>query len=137
MITNRWVTDKENLKEIIELRRKIFRFGEDEYDEFSFNLGIYEDDKDLVGIGRLAVIDNKFFVDYIGVKENYRNKKYGDFILRVLLKKAQDIGLKKIYIKCSSEFADYLKRLNFEIEKELNGELLFYWKGDLPHGCCE
>ena len=137
MITNKWFKGEENITEIIKLRRKIFGVeGKDEYDKFSFNLGIYENGEKLVGIGRLAVKEDKFFIDYIGVDERYRRKYYGDFILRVLIKKAFDLGLNKIYIESSREFGEYLKRLNFEFEKDVNKKVLLSWKGDLPNGCC-
>ena len=137
MITNKWFKGEENITEIIKLRRKFFGVeGKDEYDKFSFNLGIYENGEKLVGIGRLAVKEDKFFIDYIGVDERYRRKYYGDFILRVLIKKAFDLGLNKVYIESSREFLDYLKRLNFEFEKDVNKKVLLSWKGDLPNGCC-
>jgi len=138
MITNKWFKRDEDLSEIINLRKDIFGVdGKDVFDEFSFNLGIYENGEELVGIGRLSLKENNFFIDYVGVKENYRKKYYGDFILRILIKKASDMGLERVYIKCSSKFEGYLNRLNFELEKEKGEKSIFLWKGDLPNGCCK
>ncbi|MDW7669599.1 MAG: GNAT family N-acetyltransferase, partial [Bacillota bacterium] len=87
MITSRWVKGKEELEEILELRKKIFGENSDLefYDEFSFNLGIYENDDNLVGIGRLLSKEGKFYIDNFGVKKDFQGKHYGDFMLRILI----------------------------------------------------
>ncbi len=139
MITSRWFKGKEELAEIIELRREIFGEGSsvDFYDEFSFNLGIYEEDNGLVGIGRLLSKNGKFFIDNFGVKEKFQRKYYGDFMLRILLRKAYEIGIKKVYVQCSEDVVGFFKKLDF-LEENLNDKIyLLSRQGDVSSGCCE
>jgi len=138
MITNRWFKGKKDLEEVILLRKEIF--GEDSeqdfYDEFSFNIGIYEEDEELVGIGRLLSKDGKFFIDNFGIKEKYRNKYYGDFMLRILIRKASDIGIEKVYVKCNKDVVDFFKKIDFKEEKIKNSKYLLSREGDISSGCC-
>jgi|SRR6056297_2294886 len=137
MITSRWFKGNEELAEIIELRKEIF--GEDSildfYDEFSFNLGIYEDEK-LAGIGRLLSKKGKFFIDNFGVKKIFRNKYYGDFMIRILIRKAYDMGIEKIYIECKEDTAGFYEKLGFKEEKKEGNKRILFREGDITSGCC-
>lgn len=138
MITSRWFRGKEELGEIIDLRKKVFGkdSGEDFYDEFSFNLAIYEEDNNLIGIGRLMSKEGKFFIDNLGVKEEYRRKYYGDFMLRILIRKAHEIGIERIYIKCSEDVVNFFKKLDFVVENSKEETYLLSREGDISSGCC-
>ncbi len=138
MITSRWFKEKEELKEILELRREIF--GEDSdldfYDEFSFNIGIYEDDDNLVGIGRLLSKEGKFYIDNFGVKKDFQGKYYGDFMLRILIRKAHEIGIEKLYVRCSKNVVDFFRKLDFKEEHSTGDTFFLSREGDVSSGCC-
>ncbi len=139
MITSRWFKGKEELGEVIELRKEIFgeNSGEDFYDEFSFNIGIFEDNDNIVGIGRLLSKEGKFFIDNFGVKKEFQRKYYGDFMLRILIRKAYEIGIKKIYVQCGEDVVDFFKKLDFEEENSNGNTYILSRGGDVTSGCCE
>jgi len=138
MITSKWFKGNKDLGEVVGLRKEIFEVGgEDFYDEFSFNIGIYEEDEELVGIGRLFTKDGKFYIDNFGVKEGYRNKYYGDFMLRILIRKAYDLGIERVYVECRDDTSGFFEKLGFVEEKKQGDILTLYIEGDITSECCK
>jgi len=139
MITSRWFKGKKELIEVIKLRKEIFGegSGEDIYDEFSFNIGIYEDNNNIVGIGRLLSKEGNFFIDNLGVKKEFQRKYYGDFMLRILIRKAYEIGIDKIYVQCNEDVVDFFKKLDFKEENSNKDTYLLSRGGDVTSGCCQ
>lgn len=79
------------------------------------------DDGDLVGVGKVLKKDKKCILEYLVIREDKQNQKIGDGLLRAILNKLYNQGVKKIYCSLSNDYL--LKKgfiLNYENHLELN-----------------
>lgn len=142
MISTKWFQEK-NLEDVLELRRNVFleelnyeeKFIQDEYDVFAKNVVVYED-RIAIGTGRLIFKDRKYVIDKLCVKKEYRNKKYGDLIIRMLVRKAITIGAKQTYAVINNRCERLFNRIKFVKESSSDGRIVMRKDGDIISDCC-
>lgn len=143
MVYTKWFQGIENINTCIELKRKIFidELKSDEknvtdlYDQFAFYVVVYEDENP-VGTGRLLFKDGRYFLDSICVLKAFRNRNYGNLIIRMLVRKAVSIGMEKTYASIDDKFESLFKKIGFEIiDSDKCGHSLMEKTGDVG-GCC-
>ncbi len=145
MISTQWFQGKDNLKIVLEIRKKVF-FEElnvnedhlfDMYDDFAFNAVIFEDDVPS-GTGRLLFKDGKYVIDMLCVLKKFRGNNYGDLILRMLVRKAINMGAKNTYAIITEKQRLLFENIGFEkISVNENKELLMMKTGDVGGNCCK
>lgn len=122
----------EDLKEAFEIRKNVF------VDEYAIPYDKEFDDMDLIAIHAIAyerdsegakseaekrkkaVATGRIFYDgeecrieKIAVLKEYRNKKYGDFIVRLLLNKAFESGIDEVNVDAFASCVDFFSKIGF------------------------
>ncbi len=101
------------------------------------SLLIYEDDV-LVGTGKLILADGKFFIEGVSVKLEFRGKRYGDLAVRMLVRRAINMGAEKTYAKVNSTLVKMFENIGFKKQAEIeNGDYLMCMEGDVGGHCCQ
>lgn len=142
MIYTRWFQGRENINDALILRKNVFcnELNTDEnlitdmYDDFAFSLVVYEDNVP-VGTGRLLFKEGKFFADMVCVSHEHRGKNYGDLIVRMIVRKAFDMGAEKTYAKIGKHCKNLFENIGFEEVSEEDGEILMAKTGDVGGHC--
>lgn len=122
MIFGKWYDAKDNLKDAYEIRTKVFveeqniskNIEFDNKDKFSNHLVVYKDNMP-VATGRLLIENNKYVLGRIAVLKEERGNKYGDLILRMLIRKAFDLGADIIELHSQLSAVEFYKKLGFKI----------------------
>ncbi|MDF2676452.1 MAG: family N-acetyltransferase, partial [Bacillota bacterium] len=108
----------------------------DIYDEFSFNLVVYNDDCP-VGTGRLLFKDGKYLLDNICVLKEFRGNHYSDLIIRMLVRKAVNLGAEKTFAFMDKKYEKIFKQIGFEVISNYdNNNLCMVKNGDVGGHCC-
>lgn len=148
MISTNWFQGLEKLEDVMVVRNKVF-FEElnidkdlikDVYDQFSFNVVVYED-SNIVGTGRLIFKDEQYQIGRIAVLKEFRGKHYGDLIVRMLIRKAINIGAKEVYLHSLYEKKKFYETIGFRVTGEPFNEaglkhVIMVREGDVGGGCC-
>ena len=103
MISTKWF-QQNNLDDILKIRTEVYctEFNlssdliSDEDDIFAHNVLLYEDNTP-VGTGRLSYKSEKYIIDKLCVLKEHRNKNYEDLIIRMLVRKAINMGAEDVY----------------------------------------
>lgn len=142
MISTRWFQGKNNIKEALEIRNKVFieemnlrESISDIFDDFAFNALVYEDDE-AVGTGRLLFKEGKYYIDNVCVLKEYRGKHYGDLVIRMLVRKAVNMGAENTYAVVYNKNEHLFKNIGFEkVEEYGNNKSLMMKTGDVGGHC--
>ena len=144
MVSTKWFQGLNNLDNFLEIRKKVFceelnmdeKYVTDFYDEFAFNLVLYDDDKP-AGTGTLLFKDGKYFIDKLCVLNEYRGNAYGNLIIRMLVRKAVTIGSEKTYAEINKINKPLFEKIGFvEISSGENDNVLMMKNGDVGGHCC-
>ena len=143
MISTKWFQGVNNIAHVLEVRKKVF-FDElnqekflmhDIYDEFAFNVVIYEDEIP-VGCGRLLFKEGKYFIDNVCVLKEHRGRHYGDLIVRMLVRRAVNMGAENTYSLVDSTCKHLFVKIGFIVTGEYeDGNSLMMKAGDVGGGC--
>lgn len=142
MISTRWFQGKSNLDLVLELRSKVFidelKIKDypvaDMYDEFALNAVAYEGDIP-VGTGRLLFKDGKYSIDNVCVLSEFRGNHYGDLLLRVLVRRAVNMGAEKTYALVTANAVKNFEAIGFAKLQENDGYYLMEKTGDVGGSC--
>lgn len=143
MISTKWFQGKNNIGDILKIRNKVFYedLGKSEtsisdmYDDFAYNVSVYDDDNP-AGTGRLFFKEGKFFIDSVCVLKEYRGKHLGDLIVRMLVRKAVDMGAENTYASVDNSCEHLFENIGFvKIEEYKSGESLMMKTGDVGGHC--
>lgn len=115
---------KDAISDVTDIRYQVFGIKEDIKD-INANLVLVQDikTKKYVATGRIYMNENyDFVIDLIGVLEEYRRLKYGDFVMRMLVDKAFSCNATKVYacknLDNSEVSTEFLKHYNFQEDKD-------------------
>ncbi|MGB4661841.1 MAG: GNAT family N-acetyltransferase [Mobilitalea sp.] len=124
-IQGKILSGTDDLKEAYEIRRKVFieEYGILENEEFdkldstSMHVIVYEDNeyKKAVATGRIYYDGETCEIGKICVLKEFRNRKYGDFAVRMLLNKAFTSGISDVYLNAEEQVVEFYKKIGFEI----------------------
>lgn len=148
MISTKWFQN-DNLDDVLKIRTEVF-INElnldnssiyDNYDSFGKNVLVYDNGK-AIGTGRLIFNDGKYIIDKLCVLKEHRNNSYGELIIRMLVRKAVDMGALKTYsfinkadIATIPEIQVILDKIGFVVDSEENGNLIVVKHGDVGGHC--
>jgi len=145
MISTKWFQGKRSLNDVLEIRKKVFldemktldNLLSDIYDDFAFNVVVYEDNIP-AGTGRLLFKDGKYFIDMVCVIKEFRGYNYGDLVVRMLVRKAVDLGAESTYVTVNEDCKQLFDNIGFvKIDDIGNGESLMKKIGDVGGDCCK
>lgn len=122
IIRSKWYFGDEDLTDIHEIRKIVFVEEQsipasleiDDKDSISWHLLIYEDSIN-IGTGRILIMDNQFHLGRIAVLKDYRNKGYGDFLVRLLIRKAFEMGADTQYLDAQKDTVEFYEKLGFSV----------------------
>ncbi|QSX05852.1 GNAT family N-acetyltransferase [Sedimentibacter sp. zth1] len=142
MVSTKWVQGI-NLKEVFKIRNIVFAnelkygssFIHDEYDSFAKNVLVYDSGKP-VGTGRLYFKNGKYIIDKICVLKENRKNSYGELIIRMLVRKAVNIGAEKTYAYVDDKYEKLFKKVDFEQEEKVDTTITMVKVGDVCGSCC-
>lgn len=149
MISTKWFQNND-LDDVLKIRTAVFvnelnfdtSLVHDEYDSFGKNVLVY-DNGNAIGTGRLIFNDGKYLIDKLCVLKEYRNNSYGELIIRMLVRKAVNMGAEKTYsyINLSdnslSKIQAIFEKIGFIIDSEVNGKLTMVKYGDVGGHCAK
>ncbi len=142
MITTKWLQGKNNINEALDIRNKVFNEEmrekeeniSDNFDDFAFNVVVYEDDVS-AGTGRLLFKDGKYFIDNVCVLKQYRGRRFADLMVRMLVRKAVDMGAKHTYANTPNGCEQLFEAIGFEIVQHKDEMFLMMKSGDVGGHC--
>ena len=111
MIQGKWFEPGRPLDgTILPVREAVFSRGRDALDDESWNVCVYQDGIP-VAAGRIWWCDGAFWLGDIGVLPEYRNRRLGDLVLRLLLFKAQTHAAREVRLKSPADTVGFFSRL--------------------------
>ncbi|MDF2948734.1 MAG: family N-acetyltransferase [Sedimentibacter sp.] len=143
MISTKWFQGINSINEALDIRKKVITEElklienniSDIFDEFAFNAVVY-DDENAVGTGRLLFKEGKYFIDNVCVLKEFRGRHYGDLIVRMLVRRAVNMGAEKTYTECKSSCTKMFVNIGFEtVQSNESGINLMVMTGDVGGHC--
>lgn len=103
------------------IREKVFIQGQniavdverDIYDKEADHVVVYEENI-AVATGRLIYKDGEYLIGRIGVLPEYRGKRYGDLVVRMLVDKAFRKGAFDVFVHAQLSAVDFYKKIGFK-----------------------
>ena len=134
MFSARWFTGFEDLSDAHAIRRRVFieEQGIAEEDEMdgtdtaAFHLVLYEDSRP-AGTGRILLSGGEYALGRIAVLPEFRHRRYGDLIVRLLIRKACEMGGEKQILHAQTQVRGFYEKLGFIAD---GGEFM---EAGIPH----
>lgn len=141
MISTKWFQGMEAESPYMQIRKSVDYESRgsgveaDIYDRFAFHLVIYEDSRPF-GTGRLLFKGGRYFIDNVCVLKEFRGKKYSDLIVRMLVRKASDIGARETYASVESKYKSIFENIGFTVADTVDEcNVLMVKQGDVGGHC--
>lgn len=127
MIRGKFLTSMDDISQILELRRSVFcdelgfpAEGEpDENDKMAVYALAFADDGTPIATGRMYIADDRFNIGRVCVLKPLRGMQIGDFIMRMLLYRAQDLNAGSVTMQAPQELVKYFSRYGFRPQGEV------------------
>ena len=120
MITAEWFTGDKNLFEVHAIRRAVFieEQGVSEADELDGTDGgaihlLIRDGGAPVATGRITIAGNEFTLGRIAVLKERRGEKLGSFTVRMLIRRAFELGGAKQHVHSQTRARGFYEKLGF------------------------
>jgi len=121
MIRGVYLTSKDDLKDVIALRREVFvdeqgyspESEPDAGDEMAMYALVFDDGAP-VATGRLYVGDDRLTIGRVCVKRDRRGKGVGDFVMRMLLSRARELNAGSVSLSAQIGRVGFYERYGFE-----------------------
>lgn len=125
MFSAKWYdySDTSALADSYKIRNEVFVREQGIPDEIEFDgsddeamfVVIYENETPCA-TGRVTVTDEgNMLLGRIAVSKEFRGKRYGDLVVRMLIRKCFDSGMEIQYVDAQAGAVDFYKKLGFEI----------------------
>lgn len=122
MIRGKFLSSRDDIAPIIDLRRRVFceELGfpaenePDQYDAMSVYALVFNDDDSPIGTGRLYIENDRLTIGRVCVLKEWRNMKIGDFIMRMLLYRAQDLNAGSVTLTAKADKVGFYAKYGFE-----------------------
>lgn len=148
MVRGKFYSAQDDLSRIKMIREQVFQremgipaeVEEDGQDPFCMHV-IALDGETPVATGRISYDGWEFVISKVAVLSEQRGKKYGDFVVRMLVDKAMMSNADKVKVEAFEEAAGFFETIGFERlgeAGELAGRSLVEMelKTDQIHKCC-
>lgn len=120
MIKGIWVQGHENILDALKIRKKVFveeqcideNIEYDDKDSISYHLIIY-DNKIPVATCRLLIEEDVYLIGRVAVLKECRGQDFGDFVMRMAIRKAFDMGAKEVIVHAQIRVKEFYRKLEF------------------------
>ena len=144
MIQGKWITNSDDFATAHSILNHVFKqellnnnnFLREDFDSMANHLMVLDVSKgEYVGYGRIIYDLENFIIDNVCVLEEYRHKKYGDFIVRVLVDKAILCNASDIFCSVPSYLTKFLEPIGFKKYAGVNclNNIHIYKNGTIMH----
>ncbi len=106
----------------------------DEHDATALYVVVYDDDT-AAATGRLILEGSRFVISRVCVLKGFRGKKLGDLAVRMLVRKAFDMGMNEQYAKTLPEAREFFEKLGFVVTEEGRAVVEMKHIGDINPAC--
>lgn len=128
MIQGKLLSFNDNLEQVNIIRKQVLveeleipeQIVFDENDKNAIFVLVYEESNIKNGVinkpvatGRIIYDGDNCIIDNIAVLKEYRQKKYGDFTVRMLINKAFTSGISEITVSTFPELLEFYKKIGF------------------------
>lgn len=128
MFQGKWSAGRADAQDALDLRMEVFVEEQgfarevelDEYDDMALHALVYEDGQ-CVATGRLIFKGDRFYVGRVAVKKAYRGQGFGDLVMRMILFRAEQMGVTKLYLHAQLPAMGFYEKLGF---KKVGGTFL-------------
>ncbi len=138
MLSGKWYIGDENLADAHSIRRCVFieeqgidpAIEMDADDAFALHLVIYDEEIPVATARMLTEYTddgNEAVIGRVAVPKDLRGKKYGDFVMRVMIRTAFDMGFKRQIVHSQTAVRGFYERLGFTPEGDE------YMEAGIPH----
>lgn len=148
MLSGKYLYNRDDLSSAFYVREQVFQKENnnsevlkfDQNDNESIHVVVYTENKP-VATGRLYKDNDRYYLEKIAVLKEEREKKYGDFVVRMLIDKAFQLGAKEIFIKTQINNILFFEKIGFIASSKEFEEDGFCYKemkiclGGLCKGC--
>ena len=148
MVRGKFYSGQDDLTEILKIRKIVFQeelqipleVEADGQDDFCMHVLAFEGDVP-VAIGRISFDGWDFVISRVAVLPEYRGKKYGDFIVRMLVDKAMMSNAKEVQLDAFEETIGFFETIGFSAKEAAgvwaNRKLVhMVLDTDSIHKCC-
>lgn len=157
MIFAKTVSDKDinkHIDQVNEILKKVFVEEKKYKEEEVFNIRgphirgqekhhvlLYEDfkEEELIGYGRLIINNDTANIMWVAVKQEFRGRKYGDLIIRMLIDKARTLFFKEIYVDLPHNLVNMFEKIGFyrtgNIKTSEDYQIRLKYKMNKPNSC--
>ena len=112
MVQGKWFAPGTDLSVLLPVRESVFGRGADNLDASSWNALVFEDSVP-VATGRIWWENGSYWLGDIAVLKEYRRRRFGDLVLRLLLFKAQSHAAREVRLHCPQDLTGFFDRLGF------------------------
>lgn len=120
MIRTKWINGDKDIDAAIHIRTEVFvkeqnvppEIEIDGTDANAIHLIVY-DEALPVATGRILKIDDEYVLGRIAVLKEQRGRGYGDLVVRMLIRRAYEMGADKQIIHSQTHAASFYERLGF------------------------
>lgn len=146
MVSTKWFAEDDDLTDVHAIRRKVFIEEQNvsESDEMdgtdgqALHLAVYDNGK-AVATGR--VLTDGFVIGRVAVLKAYRGNHYGDLVMRMLIRKAYDMGGHEQVVHAQLGARGFYEKLGFvafgeEYEEAGIPHINMKHTGDVTGACC-
>ncbi|NLY43292.1 MAG: GNAT family N-acetyltransferase [Clostridiaceae bacterium] len=121
MVTTKWLSKFDKSSDAYLIRKEVFikeqnipeELEVDSLDESAHHLVVYENDTP-VATGRLIIKDGKYYAGRIAVLKEHRGKHFGDLVVRMLVRKAFDLGAKEVHLHAQTRVKEFYEKIGFK-----------------------
>lgn len=148
MVKGRFYSGQDDLTEIIRIRQQVFteelgidaHLEADGQDDFCMHVLAFADDAP-VAVGRISYDGWEFVISKVAVLPEHRGKKYGDFIVRMLVDKAMMSNATQVKMDAFEDVVPFFETIGFSVVGDggdLAGRKLVQMvlHTDQIHKCC-
>jgi len=118
----------EDLTEVFDIRRKVFveeqgipeKIAFDKYDYLAIHAIVFQGTNQgkAIATGRIVYDGDSCRLGFIAVLKECRGNQYGDFVVRMLMNKAFNAGVKRISVNAQVASVKFYKKIGFIQEGE-------------------
>jgi predicted GNAT family N-acyltransferase len=121
LIRGKFLTSRDDIADVLALRRAVFS-GEriapewgarDAHDDMSVYALAFEDGGEMIASGRLYVDGDRLCIGRLCVKLAWRGRGVGDFVMRMLLYRAQSMNAGSVTVRALPQNVDFYTRYGF------------------------
>lgn len=148
MVRGRFYSGQDDLAELLKIREMVFcqelqmdpDVENDGQDDYCMHVLAFDNEQP-VAVGRIAFDGWNFVISRVAVLPEHRGKKYGDFVVRMLIDKAMMSNAKQVQLDALEGTEGFFETIGFQTEKDagvLGDKKLVHMvlNTDAIHKCC-